>query len=167
MVNSVKDVTLLPSVNFKDIKLLPSLPGVYFVCLDGPEVIYIGQSRNIQQRFASHSRIKQFRSLGASFVSWVLVENVDALLREEKSLIDRFDPSLNGISDGVNSIKISAETHSGLKVLAHLLGRSQSDVASDLILAKMQTPEVQELAQRFARAMNSYKGNSKRRKAMK
>lgn len=65
------------------------------------------------------------------------------------------------------SVKLKSEAHANLKILSTLLGYGQGEIMSDLILAKMQTPEVQELAQRFARAMNSYSGNGKRRKAAK
>lgn len=66
--------------------------GIYFL-LKNKKIVYIGQSRNVERRIASH-RDKDFDSFR------VIACGVDDLLRYEKRLINYFKPELNGHPGG-------------------------------------------------------------------
>lgn len=61
----------LPSLPLADRKQLPDYGAVYFV-LERDAVLYIGKTRNLQQRWATHHRWHQLRGLNGDIrVAWM------------------------------------------------------------------------------------------------
>jgi DNA-binding Xre family transcriptional regulator len=88
----------LPSVRLEDKNKLPKDAGIYFVIANA-EILYIGKSINLQQRWLSHHRTNQLQSYGEVIIAWFTFmgqENKDLDELEEKC-IEYFNPSLNNI----------------------------------------------------------------------
>lgn len=86
----------LPSVPLSARRQLPECPAVYFV-LDGMEVLYIGKSVNLAQRWVGHHRLKQAQKV-ASYprIAWMELGDASLLDEIERALIQHFEPRLNG-----------------------------------------------------------------------
>jgi len=77
------------------IKYLPHSPAVYFV-FSQTDIIYIGETIDLYNRFKSHDYITHFRLYEARLITWI---NVDThhLKHIENGFIHRLRPILNGI----------------------------------------------------------------------
>lgn len=77
------------------LKTLPGSSGIYFV-YDGPDCLYVGQARNIKERWAGHHRKKQIAQKHPNAtITWVEAKEgeLDSL---ERRYIQELDPKLNG-----------------------------------------------------------------------
>lgn len=84
----------LPYVNLDDKTDLPSNPGLYFV-IDGKTLLYIGRSKDLNQRWKSHHRYKQIKAIAKNpQIAFLDVDDED-LLWVERDVINRFKPVLN------------------------------------------------------------------------
>ncbi|WP_375494649.1 GIY-YIG nuclease family protein [uncultured Nostoc sp.] len=52
----------LPFVSFQERKILPASPGIYFAISSNDEILYIGRSNNLRNRWKSHHRAVQLKS---------------------------------------------------------------------------------------------------------
>lgn len=86
----------LPSVLVEEIRQLPKTSGIYFV-LAGDEVLYIGQSISIHQRWQAHERMKDLEAYNQVRIAWLVTE-YEELAEIEKAYIAQFKPSLNSMS---------------------------------------------------------------------
>ena len=85
----------LPSLPLSERKHLPSCPAIYFVMQDD-RVLYIGQTTNLAQRWATHNRLKQFaKMVGDIRVAWLECSDKALLRKVEAALIEQFKPELN------------------------------------------------------------------------
>ena len=68
-------------------------PCVYLIFNDDNEIIYIGQSQNVESRLKNHQSTKREHNLR----SWIIMrmESAEAMMREEAELIYRIRPPLN------------------------------------------------------------------------
>jgi excinuclease UvrABC nuclease subunit len=73
---------------------LPDAPGIYLI-LDGDECLYVGQSRNLRQRWKVHHRLRQIRQLSADLVIAWLIAAPSELRTIERLLIEQLQPRLN------------------------------------------------------------------------
>lgn len=71
------------------------MSGVYCVWHD-QHCLYVGSSKNIRQRFSSHTRKKEFALNGATHIE-VFAHPEEVLGAEETAAIYRYQPTLNGI----------------------------------------------------------------------
>lgn len=85
--------TGLPSIPFADRANLPEFSGVYFVC-SGQQVLYVGQSNNIRDRWKQHHRSAQLSQFGDVRIYW-LHTPVGFLGILEKAMINQLSPLLN------------------------------------------------------------------------
>lgn len=87
----------LPSVELGQRDQLPQVSAVYFAILD-TEILYIGKSVNLYQRWQGHHRINQLKSLGNVIIAWVPFINLEGqdLRKFEEECIVHFRPLLNG-----------------------------------------------------------------------
>lgn len=78
------------------LKKIPSVAAVYFV-FSQTDVVYIGQTANLHNRFSAHDYMILFREHNAKLITWV---NIDThyLTHIENVFIYRLTPLLNGIS---------------------------------------------------------------------
>lgn len=74
-------------------RALPTCSGLYVV-FRGAEVLYVGQARNLRQRWAGHHRFAQLRDLGADSIAWTPRE-IEDLNESEAALIADLRPRLN------------------------------------------------------------------------
>lgn len=92
------DLRSLPSVSFVERKYLPCSSGIYLVIRKN-EVLYIGKSANIRDRWKSHhqsSLVEEFDRIAW----WELPK--ESLNEAELRLIERFNPCLN-----INKISVT------------------------------------------------------------
>ena len=86
-------VKLVMDVKVVDRQTLPSAAGVYCLWHDDT-LLYIGESANIRQRWASHS-LQAFLDVPGVFITYVCTTARKSL---EQALIEAYRPRLNGKS---------------------------------------------------------------------
>jgi hypothetical protein len=86
------DPLSFPSIAYPTKTGLPLKCGVYFAFSDKKELLYIGQSTNLKQRWHNH----HLRDKGITSISWMEVET-EQLNELEALLIEKFKPPLNEI----------------------------------------------------------------------
>ena len=92
------DPLKLPTISLSQRKHLPPVCAVYFV-LHENEVVYIGRSNVLKQRWESHHRLKEFNSLpGEVRVAWLICDSPEFMDELEKLMIAQFKPWMNGSS---------------------------------------------------------------------
>jgi hypothetical protein len=84
----------LPYVDLDDKTDLPSSPGLYFV-IDGEALLYIGRSKDLNQRWKGHHRYKQIKATAKNPQIAFLDCDDETLLWVERDVINRFNPALN------------------------------------------------------------------------
>ena len=90
----------MPHMPLSDAYRLPARPGVYLV-YRREEVLYVGKSVNLQQRWIRHHRQRQFAALGLDVELAYLPlagSKPSTLAAYEHCLISTFQPPLNGKS---------------------------------------------------------------------
>jgi hypothetical protein len=83
----VPDIAALPSVSFAERKQLPPIGAVYFVCASTTAVLYVGSSKNLQQRWLSHHRDHQCASTPGVRIAWYAVDSVAHRLAIEQHCV--------------------------------------------------------------------------------
>ncbi|WP_206603104.1 Arm DNA-binding domain-containing protein [Leptolyngbya ohadii] len=89
----ITDVSRLPSLSLADKEYLPTISGVYFLLNKYGEVLYIGQSTNICDRWKSHGWSEDIRE--GLRIAWLAIPAKDLLLVIETALIAAFRPPYN------------------------------------------------------------------------
>jgi DNA polymerase-3 subunit epsilon len=94
LIRNTRISKLNPKLDLSKISIIPEEPGIYYFYNDGGELIYIGKSRNLQQRISTHlsnntsNRAMEMRDLIAD-VDWDLTgSELIALLRESFEIKD-------------------------------------------------------------------------------
>lgn len=90
------DPFTLPSVPIEELNNLPETSGIYFVLAEG-QVLYIGQSTGIRQRWQAHHKTQELGSYSQVRIAWLEAEYGE-LTEIEKAYIEQFKPSLNFMS---------------------------------------------------------------------
>lgn len=88
------DACYLPSLNLVDRKALPKIPCVYIV-RSAKQVMYVGQAKNLFNRWVTHHQMYNLKSLPEVSISWLEIEDINTLDEVERSLIQRLRPLLN------------------------------------------------------------------------
>ena len=94
---------LLPFVTLAELRYLPTCAGIYFVTQEGGEVVYIGQSKSIRQRWQSHHLITELcessdLAIARTIrVAWLAVDNTELLTQLESVFIRFYRPRLNRV----------------------------------------------------------------------
>lgn len=84
----------LPCLAVQEYKSLPKFcKGLYFV-VQNKEIIYVGASSNIKQRWYSHPVIKKL-DCGDMKIAWFPVDDGELMYYFESKLINYFKPRLN------------------------------------------------------------------------
>jgi DNA-binding XRE family transcriptional regulator len=87
----------LPSIPLEQKSSLPICSGIYFVIDEDEKVLYVGRSKNINQRWsnAGHHKYTQLSSIPNVRIAWLEVSDASLLPNIEAALIDWFCPTLN------------------------------------------------------------------------
>lgn len=96
----------LPSASLGDRAYLPDSAGVYLAAT-ADQLLYIGQSTNIRQRWQSHEKLDRLMSFSGVRLYYLLVPQ-GFCGQLESALIRQFSPILN-IRDGVTPLTSSAQ----------------------------------------------------------
>lgn len=88
-------LTELPSMPLEWYKALPKCAAVYLVLSSDNEVLYIGQSVNIQNRWRSHHIKRHLKKLYGVRIAWLQVSDSSLLETVELALIEFLKPKLN------------------------------------------------------------------------
>jgi len=97
----LEDIKLseLPSVDLLEIAQLPNCAAIYFVFDSQSQVLYIGRTLNLVERWRNHHRFKQLKRLNRKdriSISWMACsQDVNALSSLESKLIELYQPPLN------------------------------------------------------------------------
>lgn len=82
-------------VDFDSKALLPQVPAVYFV-LEDLEIVYVGQTKSLLERWRSHHVVKRLEGLSGNIsIAWLQCNEINLLPAIEKVLIDTLEPRLN------------------------------------------------------------------------
>lgn len=105
------DPNSLPYLPFESKNKLPKIMAIYFV-LDGEDVIYVGRSVNLKERWLNHS-LAPALELQNIRIAWLAIEN-PLHLGFEFYFIERFNPKLNvmvsgGLKDDRIRLRISLQ----------------------------------------------------------
>lgn len=85
----------LPSLTWERRGSLPRYPCIYFCLGESGEVLYVGRTTNLQQRWVQHHHKKQLSTMNGTRIAYLSVDNPDLLREIEKALIEWFQPPLN------------------------------------------------------------------------
>jgi excinuclease UvrABC nuclease subunit len=90
---------LMPHVSLKNLKTLPSEPGVYYA-VKGRKILYIGKAQNLKQRWCTtgqrkHHQLEKLRSIGGVRLHYRVRRSDIAAKRREARDIKRYLPPLN------------------------------------------------------------------------
>lgn len=85
----------LPSLPLTERQKLPKLAAVYFAIGLSGEILYIGRSRNLANRWSVHHRYLELKTIGNVRIAWLHCSNELLLPDIEEALIKHFLPPLN------------------------------------------------------------------------
>lgn len=74
---------------------LPNCPAIYFVISESDEILYIGKSINLANRWVQHHRFNQVSLYPNARIAWLQTNEIELLEQIESSLIESFKPELN------------------------------------------------------------------------
>jgi GIY-YIG catalytic domain len=94
----------LPSIGILERSKLPESEAVYLAWTEN-SLLYIGQTKNLRQRFVSHHRMNEFINAEAR-LSWFDINGDDRLILEE-SLIEALEPALNGTTSPAHEGRVT------------------------------------------------------------
>jgi hypothetical protein len=114
--------------------LLPPRGAVYFV-LDGSALLYIGQSKNLKNRWRSHHKFCSIEDKKQILISWLECDDPQRTVLE-RDLIRLHKPFLNGIGVAKRKepdLKLPENLQKQIQTLAKYEGRSFSQVLLSMI----------------------------------
>jgi excinuclease UvrABC nuclease subunit len=93
--NNLISPTTLPAVLFAEREALPKISAVYFALSMTGEVLYVGATNDLRQRWRTHHRIPRLETLGCTSIAWYACPE-EATAELECAMIQHFQPPLNG-----------------------------------------------------------------------
>lgn len=122
----------LPFVPFSELETLPSGPGIYFALAPDGEVLYIGRSVNIAQRWVGHHRAGQLGEMGCTTLAWLTISETELLPEIERGMIAHFMPSLNDSPPAPHGGRLRELLAQHLARLIRESGKSKAQLAREL-----------------------------------
>lgn len=89
------DIHSLPSLPIPERYNLPLIGSVYFVLSEGDEVLYIGKTKRLFQRWKAHECCAELDNPKRARIAWLEVEDEIERCSLEKELISKYCPRLN------------------------------------------------------------------------
>lgn len=93
-------------VKFDNRGLLPSIPAIYIV-FDDDEILYVGQSKKLSQRWNSHNLLKDIKEINevkSVNIAWINCNNINLLTSLESILIKELEPRFNSVSSTLDNL---------------------------------------------------------------
>lgn len=110
-IEAVNPLTL-PSLKLQERRSLPECAAVYFVLNSSDEILYIGGTVNLAQRWVAHHRWYQLIEMGDDGIRlcWLECSEPTLLPEIEASLIKHFQPTLNRTTVPVSALSAKSPT---------------------------------------------------------
>lgn len=89
------DLANLPSMPLEQRWSLPTVQCVYFVLSSKNQVLYIGQTKNLANRWRTHTLYKALKTLNNIRIVWMQISDESLLLEVEEILINHYQPEFN------------------------------------------------------------------------
>ena len=93
------ELSKLPSVNLLEKDTLPTCAAIYFVTNISGQILYIGRTVNLVERWKEHHRFNQLRRLNRQVpirINWLTCSrDIKTLIRLEEEYIAYYKPALN------------------------------------------------------------------------
>jgi excinuclease UvrABC nuclease subunit len=140
-IEAVSPLTL-PSLSLRERRSLPECAAVYFVLNSNDEILYIGGTVNLFQRWLTHHRCDQLTNMGDGIrITWLECSEPGLLPEIETALIKHFQPTLNRTPIPVSAmpskvtvtVVLTKEEKDRLQKLADVEDRSLSYLAGKFI----------------------------------
>ncbi|AUB42341.1 Excinuclease UvrABC, nuclease subunit [Nostoc flagelliforme CCNUN1] len=121
-------------------------PGIYFAISSNDEILYIGRSSNLRNRWKSHHRAVQLKSQSEDIrLAWLQVDDELLLPEIEAALIEHFAPAFNNTHLPGGIIRLTVDLpksmHRKLSVLAAQTGRKKAEIVRLLLDEVLQDVE--------------------------
>lgn len=91
------DVSTLPSLSLSQKRELPEVPAIYFCISETEEILYIGRTKNLSNRWIAHHRYSELKGIKKVKLAWLEVSDLALLPQIESALIEYFKPPFNGL----------------------------------------------------------------------
>ena len=104
MTLAIAHISTLPSLAFEHRYDLPPIPAMYFVLSEQREIVYIGETENLNARWKSHHRARQMAS-GGYRIHWREMTDPAARTIAERGAIAYFRPTWNRTEVPVSEMK--------------------------------------------------------------
>ena len=146
MISSKINPFSLPSVLLQNKDLLPARGAVYFV-IDANEILYIGQTKNLYNRWRSHHKQPEISDSNQILIAWLECDEPQRTPLELE-LIKLHKPRLNGVRTDKQPVSFVLPEFlaTQIKALADQEQRSVNDLLLSLItrglLAHLQDIEI-------------------------
>ncbi len=136
---------MLPSILLEQRRGLPSCSGIYFAISADDEVLYIGRSVNLAQRWISHHRHPELEEIGQVRIAWLEINEPNLLPAIEEALIDWFAPSLNSSSvmSGASVVVQGTAVKVLLKQIRKSKGLSQNELAQLICMSPQSIQKIE------------------------
>ncbi len=85
----------LPSVPLLEKHKLPQVSAIYFAIAKSGEILYIGRSINIANKWLGHHRYLELKEIGNVRIAWLSCNDESLLPQIEEAMIKHFLPCLN------------------------------------------------------------------------
>lgn len=95
------DPKALPSLPLNCRKAFPSVSAVYFALSKNNEILYIGRSINLRNRWSDHHQRSRLEEIGEVRIAWLEINNRTLLPKTEYALIERFQPPFNSVNNAL------------------------------------------------------------------
>lgn len=149
---TLKQIQALPSFLLSQREKLPSISAIYCV-LQGEKVLYIGQTKNLNQRWRSHHRDPELKIIPNARLVWLPCP-VEKLNELESQMIETLKPALNstkvksaGLSKRVN-VTLPDQYYEELARRADREGRRLANLAAFLLERVLREEMEKEISRR-------------------
>lgn len=133
----------LPSMPLGERNNFPSISCIYFVVDSESQVVYVGRTNNLKNRWIRHHRREDIKLIQNASVAWLEVTDIDSLAELEQSIIERLNPQLNG-----RTLEIAKRKSASFTDNSPSLDRTESHVDDIKELLKDILPWAKELQQK-------------------
>lgn len=107
----------LPSLPLEWYKALPKCAAIYIAYKSEQEILYVGRSTNIQNRWVSHHLYVQLQEIGNVQLAWIEVSDISMLSAVESALIEYYQPPLNFAPGSPRKALTRLRNQAGLRVI--------------------------------------------------
>ena len=92
---TLKEITELPHIAYINKQELPKVKAIYFILDSESTLVYIGQTKNLRDRFNLHHRVKDFIDMPICSIHFLELKETDNAKHLEKRCIAFYEPYLN------------------------------------------------------------------------